>query len=316
MPRIRRYYPASHTLNRDPEFITLRRRYADWMGYVWHEMLAWGDHTEGELKGDIAEIALTLAAVSLQIYPRRAAHVIEKAFTYMQECEWIRIESRRIVILNHAKFHNSKEEEKTPDRNSKNPLLTTEQPTNLSNKTNTSYEEVFSESQKTSASPNGSATPSEPTTQGAEKERTPSEATAQGPPATIPSEATAQDRSSKAPRAKQPHKEHDWPPDGLFVKSFLDRQQYLAPFFTQVDLLCLNDSVWWENLSTAVNGLSEELLDQEFALMANWLRDNARRHPTPNGLRRFVGDWLKRTYEYERKKPWLSEKRAARIVRR
>lgn len=144
MPRIRRYYPASHALNRDPEFLTLRTRFADWMGYVWHEMLAWGDHTEGELKGETASIALSLSSVSLSKRPQSAAKLILKAFIYMEDCGWIRVETNRVLILNHAKFHNSQDVNKIPDGETKSPLLPSDLPILPTNQTKEEKEEESS----------------------------------------------------------------------------------------------------------------------------------------------------------------------------
>lgn len=104
-----RYYHVSHSLNSDPEFIKLRREFGDWMGFVWHEILAWGDRTGGELKGDLADISLTLARHALQMYPRRAAHRVEMALRYMEDVGWIEIRCDRIVIVNHVKYHRKRD---------------------------------------------------------------------------------------------------------------------------------------------------------------------------------------------------------------
>lgn len=131
MPRIRRHYPASHALNRDPEFIELRRRFADWMGYVWHEMLAWGDRTEGELKGNLGQIADTLAPISLQKYLKPAADRIQNALKYMEECEWIEIKKDRIVIVNFAEFHKTRGEKENPNGNNLSSPLPSDLPSDL-----------------------------------------------------------------------------------------------------------------------------------------------------------------------------------------
>lgn len=114
MPAIKRWYPVSHNLNDDPEFIKLRLQFGDWMGFVWHELLSWGDRNDGECKGDTDTIALRLSRVSLQMYQQRAANKVKIALQYMQDVGWIRIERDRIVILNHLKYHRPREQKENP----------------------------------------------------------------------------------------------------------------------------------------------------------------------------------------------------------
>ncbi len=117
MAKYNRHHPVSHTLLRDPEFIVLRRRYADWMGYVWLDMLAWGDRTEGKLKGELREICLGLASNSLKNYLKPAADLVENALRYMEECGWIIINSDHILIVKYAEYHRSQEAKKNQNGN-------------------------------------------------------------------------------------------------------------------------------------------------------------------------------------------------------
>lgn len=114
MPRVKRWYHASQSLNRDPEFQELRRIFPDWMGYVWHEMLAWGDHNEGELKGKPDAIAASLSWVSLTNRPRLAAKHIRNAIDFMDKRGWIRMETDRILIANHLKYNPMRETKGIP----------------------------------------------------------------------------------------------------------------------------------------------------------------------------------------------------------
>ena len=63
MAKIKRYFRVSHGFNRDPQIQELRKRYADWMGYVWLEILAIADLNEGVVKGSCDEIAHALAYI-------------------------------------------------------------------------------------------------------------------------------------------------------------------------------------------------------------------------------------------------------------
>jgi len=89
VPRIRRWHPVSHDLVRDREVQELRRKFADWMGYVWLEMLAESDRNQGRIKGDHASIARSLAWVSLSPRPSQQIVKIESALSWMVVKGWI-----------------------------------------------------------------------------------------------------------------------------------------------------------------------------------------------------------------------------------
>jgi hypothetical protein len=284
MPRIRHWYHASQYLNHDPEFIKLRREFADWMGYVWHEMLAWGDRTEGELKGELSEISLTLARVSPDMYPRRAAHLIEKAFRYMQDVGWIEIRSDRILIVNYAKYNPSRGANKIPLGNG------LAQPLSSS-----------------------SSSPSNPPNEKEEEEETKfSQFGKQGNGIDI--ETPVQHKSARKKVKKE------WPADGFFIRDFLAQQTFFDSHFDPEILPKvkdkLDDAQWWEDLSHAVNGLDGETLHRNFAAISVWMHDHPQRIPTARGLRSFIARWFQGAAEDERKKPWLIAKRAAKLLRR
>ena len=90
-----------------------------------------------------------------------------------------------------------------------------------------------------------------------------------------------------------------WPPEMLFVKTFLDTQQLvnLSPDHQQA----LLNPAFWERTSIACGGIDLALLQTEFAKMGNWLADHKGRQPTPKGFPRFVAGWLERAYEKERR---------------
>lgn len=130
MPRIKRYWPCSHGFNRDPEIQELRRAYADWMGYVWQEMCAIGDLNDGEVKGTPEQIGVSLAYVSLTKRPSLSAKCITNALGFMEKCGWIVVQSDRVLILNHAKYHKGQSIEKVPptDRPTIRPTIKNEEP--------------------------------------------------------------------------------------------------------------------------------------------------------------------------------------------
>ena len=117
MPRIKRWYHVSHRFNHDPEVRALRRDYADWMGYVWLEMLSWADLNNGEIKGKQAAIAESLSDVSLTKRPSLASKHIINAMGFMEKCGWIRIETDRILIAKYADYNPSRDAKQIPQGN-------------------------------------------------------------------------------------------------------------------------------------------------------------------------------------------------------
>jgi hypothetical protein len=105
VPKIKRWFPVSHGFNRDPEIRELRRRFGDWMPYVWLELCAIGDLNDGVVNGTPQQIQESLAYISMRKYSRSAEKSIQIALRFMQDLGWIRIDLNSIQILNHLKYH-------------------------------------------------------------------------------------------------------------------------------------------------------------------------------------------------------------------
>lgn len=119
MPKIRTWHRIVHDFNRDPEIQVLRKRFPEWMGYVWLEMLAVADRKGGKLKGELNAIAESLAHVSLSKRPQLAAKHIVIAFAYMSDCGWIELQTDGILVLKYGEFRGSREQIQTPSGKSK-----------------------------------------------------------------------------------------------------------------------------------------------------------------------------------------------------
>ena len=87
-----------------------------------------------------------------------------------------------------------------------------------------------------------------------------------------------------------------WPPEDLWLKTLIAQQ----PFFSHA-VEPLSDFGWWEDVSTAINGIDPRFIEPEFAKMSAWLRENPGRKPTAKGMRRFVRTWLERARENQRR---------------
>lgn len=116
MPRIKRWFPVSHDFNRDSEIRELRQRFGDWLGFAWLELLSIGDRNEGEIRGDLDQIALRLAPNSLGKYLGSSQKTARKALEFMAEKEWISVEKNLIRVRNHAKYHPFEESKTIPKR--------------------------------------------------------------------------------------------------------------------------------------------------------------------------------------------------------
>lgn len=117
MSKIKRYWPCSHGFNRDPEIQELRRKYADWMGYVWQEMCAIADLNDGEIMGTPEQISASLSYISLLKRPSLAAKCVLNALGFMEKCGWINIQTDRVLILKYAEYHNTAARKKLPPNN-------------------------------------------------------------------------------------------------------------------------------------------------------------------------------------------------------
>jgi hypothetical protein len=114
MPRIKRWFPVSQDLLDDPEVIKLRRECGDRAVFMWLRMLSWSDRNDGELKGDRTSIAMTFGRDHDPIHPRSNVDWGLKCLRLMEDQGWITVESSRVLIRNHAKYHNTRDVNKTP----------------------------------------------------------------------------------------------------------------------------------------------------------------------------------------------------------
>lgn len=123
MPRIRRWHPVSHDFVRDPEVQELRRRFGDWAGMLWLEMLSIADRNDGNIKGDPMILArwskIVWVDVAQEVYDemteseRRlckwSALRARKVFDWMMEKAWIVRTESGFFVRNYAEYHRKRE---------------------------------------------------------------------------------------------------------------------------------------------------------------------------------------------------------------
>lgn len=94
-----------------------------------------------------------------------------------------------------------------------------------------------------------------------------------------------------------------WPQQDQWLRTFLENEKAL---WTYYDKALLTDKdffnhEYWELVSKCCNGLDVGFLRKSFAQMQRWFLDKPSRKPLPRNLRRYVGDWLERDAERERR---------------
>jgi hypothetical protein len=87
-----------------------------------------------------------------------------------------------------------------------------------------------------------------------------------------------------------------WDPEDQWLKDLIETQTVFLNVNGQ-----LMDYAWWEDVSTAINGIEPEFLTREFSKMSAWYREHPERRPTAKGVRRFVRTWLEKAKEQDRR---------------
>jgi len=267
MPRIKRWFPVSQSINQDPEIWEMTRTFGERALRVWLEILSIGDRNEGVLKGSIEGWAGVLAAVYSERNPRWVRRDLE---TLQRLLRWL--SERGLIVVRDGSescqtgFLKLSEAAQRAIRQASNPSLVI---TNYAK-----YHKTWELDKIPVGTPLGSL-PSEPS----------------DPILTRPINT-----SSAEPEKKR---------SGSTVKEFPDQWKWLENLvskqnggFPKERFL---DFAWWDAVSYTCGGLSQDFLEREFAGIRRWIMDNPQREPTPRGYRKFVAGWLARSYEKERR---------------
>jgi len=130
VPRIKRWFPVSHDINRDPEIRELRRRHGDWAALAWLECLSIADRNGGKIPGTMSDVAEIIGQVSLQMYRKRATDGAQMVLRWAEDHGWITVRSAWIEVVNYTKYHRTEERNTVPsepDRTRPNLLLKKEE---------------------------------------------------------------------------------------------------------------------------------------------------------------------------------------------
>ena len=120
MPRIKRWFPMSQDINRDPEMWEFRALVGQRADSIWEEILSIADRNEGELPG------------RWDSYPTLLAHACHSTPTRLRLASdwlttprgrrllpWVAVDSEGTArVVNHVKYHRSEERKPIPTRES------------------------------------------------------------------------------------------------------------------------------------------------------------------------------------------------------
>ena len=104
----------SHNFNHDPEVRELRETFGDWMALAWEELLSIGDQNEGEVKGNLNQIARLMASISLSLRVDKSMIKTRLALDWMANKGWIEVERDLIRVCKHLKYHILRDDKKLP----------------------------------------------------------------------------------------------------------------------------------------------------------------------------------------------------------
>jgi hypothetical protein len=108
MPRIKRWFPASHDINGDPEVWELTERFGERALRVWLEILSIGDRNEGQVKGQRDFIATCLSS-KCRTTKTRVLQILD----YAESRLWL-VSDPVLRVRNHPKYHRVREPKEVP----------------------------------------------------------------------------------------------------------------------------------------------------------------------------------------------------------
>jgi len=109
MPRIKRWFPVSHDINRDPEMWELCAKFGDKALRCWLEILSIADRNEGELQGSLNSIS-TAVAWAIRCKSAKTLRILNGMMTI----NWLHVDGC-IKVTNWAKYHKTWEPKKLLD---------------------------------------------------------------------------------------------------------------------------------------------------------------------------------------------------------
>jgi len=108
VPRIKRWFPVSHDINRDPDLWDLEEQFGSKILRIWLELLSIADRNEGEIPGELNSISTTVAWA---VHARSTT--VQHALDQMMTKGWLHIDGS-LKVTKWAKYHRTREHHLSP----------------------------------------------------------------------------------------------------------------------------------------------------------------------------------------------------------
>jgi hypothetical protein len=106
MPRIKRWFPVNHDINRDPEMWDLCNKFGDKALRCWLEILSIADRNEGDVPGTLNSIS-TAVGWAIRCRSTKTRRILDDMLTL----NWLRFDEC-LKVTNYAKYHITRDSQK------------------------------------------------------------------------------------------------------------------------------------------------------------------------------------------------------------
>lgn len=110
MPRIKRWFPVNHNINRDPEVWEMRRQIGEKSLSIWLEFLSIADQHEGEVPGAYELLVRSIAGTC-----QATVRTVSAVYQYAISKVWMKSEPT-LHIVKYWNYHKPREPKETPKR--------------------------------------------------------------------------------------------------------------------------------------------------------------------------------------------------------
>jgi hypothetical protein len=107
MPRIKRWFPVNHNINRDPEVWVMRRQIGEKSFSIWMEFLSIADQNESELPGDYDQLIRSVSGTCQSTVAKVTA-----VYDYAISQGWIKSDPTPHIVK-YWKYHKPREPQKS-----------------------------------------------------------------------------------------------------------------------------------------------------------------------------------------------------------
>jgi hypothetical protein len=108
VPRVKRWFPVNHNINRDPEVWVMRRQIGEKSFSIWMEFLSIADQNESELPGDYDQLMRSVSGTCQSTVIK-----VRAVYHYAVSQGWIKSDPT-LHIAKYWKYHIERDAKKNP----------------------------------------------------------------------------------------------------------------------------------------------------------------------------------------------------------